>query len=92
MERNLCQQILACEKRYTDQIADAAAVLLVVPHLQIITVTGPTCSGKTTTAHLLTAALESAGRHVFPVSFDDFFRDRAELPLLPSGRHFGQRR
>lgn len=86
MEQTLRQQILACEKQYTDQIAQAAAALLAVPHLQIVTVTGPTCSGKTTTAHLLTAALEDAGRHVFPVSFDDFFKNRAELPILPSGR------
>ena len=86
MEQTLRQQILACEKQYTDQIAQAAAALLAVPHLQIVTVTGPTCSGKTTTAHLPTAALEDAGRHVFPVSFDDFFKNREELPILPSGR------
>lgn len=78
--------IAECEAGYTAQIADAVQALLAVPHLQIVTVTGPTCSGKTTTAHLLTAALEAAGRDVFPVSFDDFFRDRASLPVLPSGR------
>ncbi|MBE6657571.1 MAG: hypothetical protein E7604_03910 [Ruminococcaceae bacterium] len=78
--------ITACESKYTHQIADAVKSLLSVPHLQIVTVTGPTCSGKTTTAHLLTAALEAAGRCVFPVSFDDFFKNRACLPILPSGR------
>ena len=86
MEQTLRQIILACEKQYTDQIGDAAEALLAVHHLQIITVTGPTCSGKTTTAHLLTDALERAGRMVFAVSFDDFFKNRADLPILPSGR------
>ena len=86
MEQTLRQNILACEKQYTDQIGDAAEALLAVHHLQIITVTGPTCSGKTTTAHLLTDALERAGRKVFAVSFDDFFKNRADLPILPSGR------
>ena len=86
MEQTRRQWIEACEKQYTDQIAAAVTALLAVPHLQIVTVTGPTCSGKTTTAHLLTAALEDAGRHVFPVSFDDFFKNRAELPVLPTGR------
>ena len=86
MEQTLRQNILACEKQYTDQIGDAAEALLAVHHLQIITVTGPTCSGKTTTARLLTAALEDAGRSVFPVSFDDFFKNRADLPILSSGR------
>ncbi len=78
--------ICTCEMKYTDQIDAAVQSLLAIPHLQIVTVTGPTCSGKTTTAHLLTAALEKAGRHVFPVSFDDFFKNRACLPILPSGR------
>ncbi len=86
MTNDIRNTILACEKLYTDQICKAADVLLAVEHLQIITVTGPTCSGKTTTAHLLTAALEDAGRCVFPVSFDDFFKNRADLPILPSGR------
>ena len=86
MTNDIREMILTCEKRYTDQIDAAAETLLAVEHLQIITVTGPTCSGKTTTAHLLTAALERAGRQVFPVSFDDFFKNRANLPILPSGR------
>ena len=86
MTNDIRAMILACEKQYTDQIANAAEALLAVEHLQIITVTGPTCSGKTTTAHLLTDALERAGRKVFAVSFDDFFKNRADLPILPSGR------
>ena len=90
MEQNrpnsIADYIGSCEARYTAQIIDAVNTLLAVPHLQIITVTGPTCSGKTTTARLLTSALEAAGRCVFPVSFDDFFKNRACLPILPSGR------
>ena len=90
MEQNrpnsIADYIGSCEARYTAQIIDAVNTLLAIPHLQIITVTGPTCSGKTTTARLLTSALEAAGRCVFPVSFDDFFKNRACLPILPSGR------
>ena len=78
--------IARSEQRFTDQIRAAAATLLAQPNLQIITVTGPTCSGKTTTAQLLTEVLEAAGHRVFPVSFDDFFLDRSRLPLTPSGR------
>lgn len=80
------EYILQCEKHYTNQIECAVQTLLAVPHLQIVTVTGPTCSGKTTTAHLLTAAFEAAGHKVFSVSFDDFFKNRKDLPKTPTGR------
>jgi len=41
-----------------------------------LTVSGPTCSGKTTAAARLRKELEQNGRRIAPFSFDDFFRDR----------------
>ena len=42
----------------------------------LLTVSGPTCSGKTTTAARLWKELKQTGRTVVPFSFDDFFCDR----------------
>lgn len=44
------------------------------PDIRIITLSGPTCSGKTTTAGKLIAALGDMGMRVFSVSLDDFFK------------------
>ena len=48
-------------------------------NVRVVTVAGPTCSGKTTTAEMLDAALEKSGRRVHTISLDDFFLSRAEL-------------
>ena len=47
--------------------------------IRVLRLTGPTCSGKTTAAGKLTAALEAAGLSVYPISLDDFYIDRRVL-------------
>ena len=49
------------------------------PNLHLIGLTGPTCSGKTTTARLLTEVLCAAGHCVHVISIDDFYYDKAYL-------------
>lgn len=46
---------------------------------KIIALSGPTCSGKTTTAAKLTAELEKNGFEVHLISIDNFFRTRDTL-------------
>ncbi len=43
---------------------------------RIITLSGPTCSGKTTTANKLIRRISEAGFHAVVLSIDDFFLDR----------------
>ncbi len=62
-----------------DRAAAAIAADCVEHGVRIIRLSGPTCAGKTTTAKKLEAALEAAGRVVYPVSIDDFFYDREVL-------------
>ena len=47
--------------------------------VRLISLSGPTCAGKTTAAKKLTVALEAAGYAVHLVSIDDFFYDREYL-------------
>lgn len=47
--------------------------------IRVLRLTGPTCSGKTTAAGKLTAALEAVGLSVYPISLDDFYIDRHVL-------------
>ena len=47
--------------------------------LHYVTLSGPTCSGKTTASRKLISEFKERGRDVKTISLDDFFRDRAEL-------------
>ncbi len=78
--------VKAAEARYLDALDRATVEIAADMQIQIITVTGPTCSGKTTTSHILMEKLAAAGRPVYMVSFDDFYINRADLPLTPEGR------
>lgn len=47
--------------------------------LRCISLTGPTCAGKTTAALLLTRELSARGLGICTISIDDFYLDRCEL-------------
>lgn len=69
--------IADCEAEYLEDVASACAA---AQHGgRIITLCGPTCSGKTTTAHILDAAFSARGKALHTVSIDDFYFDRAVL-------------
>lgn len=55
---------------------DAAAEFLLSKELKFIALSGPTCSGKTTTARTLIKKLEESGKTVKVISIDDFFLER----------------
>ncbi len=64
--------------------AYAAQMKLILPQLvaakeRVFTLSGPTCSGKTTTAHQMLDAFAQAGKRVAVVSIDDFFHSRKNL-------------
>ena len=51
---------------------------------EVITLSGPTCSGKTTTARKLTAEITAAGKNAMVLSIDDFFYERTSEKLVGS--------
>ena len=70
--------IRECETGFESQLDAAIGEiknrLSAQPDIRIITLSGPTCSGKTTTAGKLISALGDMGMHIFSVSLDDFFK------------------
>ena len=50
--------------------------------VRLIGLSGPTCSGKTTAAHMLAERLSEYGKRVHIVSIDDFYYDREYLNEL----------
>ena len=67
--------IAASESRYDAEIMRAAEAAHSHPELRFVMLSGPTCSGKTTTASRLIDAFSKYGRRVVVVSIDDFYRD-----------------
>ena len=53
---------------------------------RVALIAGPSSSGKTTFAHRLIIALRALGLRPMKLSLDDYYRDRAELPLEEDGR------
>lgn len=69
----------SCEAGYEAALDEAVRRILAVPDCRVVTLSGPTCSGKTTTARKLISEFREAGRSVHVVSIDDFFLDREVL-------------
>lgn len=67
------------DRAFASRIDRAVEALTFGLDVRVVTVAGPTCSGKTTTAEMLDAALEKSGRRVHTISLDDFFLNRSEL-------------
>lgn len=67
--------ISRCESDF-ERCLDAAAVSVTSDEsVRLISLSGPTCSGKTTTARKLISELEQRNKHAIVVSIDDFYRN-----------------
>lgn len=64
-----------CEKRFEKMLTTTAERIINDRSTRLITLAGPTCSGKTTTASKLTDVIDSLGYRARVLSIDDFYRD-----------------
>lgn len=76
--------IAHCEFEYESRIYAAAGEIL---HLnkRIVMLSGPSASGKTTTAHKLANAIRNRGGKAQVISMDNFFKNLEDYPKLPDG-------
>lgn len=73
-----------CENSYRQRVSYAAQKIR-GSGAKIVMLTGPSASGKTTTAHCLARELERQGTHAHVVSLDNFFRGAEFYPRMPDG-------
>lgn len=73
------------EKNYLKEVYDVAKRIADNDSIKIVSLAGPSASGKTTTAHILCDRLELIGEKPTVVSLDDFYYPPEKLPLLPDG-------
>lgn len=67
-------------------IADIAQRIATKPRVRIVLVAGPSSSGKTTFASRLSVHLKVLGRRCQPISVDDYYADRTNIPLDEFGK------
>ena len=70
------QFVAACEKDFEGRLDEIAEKVAANKALHLVALSGPSCSGKTTTANKLISELEARGRRVHVVSIDDFYYDK----------------
>ena len=70
--------VLKCENEFEAQL-EKASEFIAENNSRIITLSGPTCSGKTTTASRFISALQNKGGKVGVISIDDFYKSRKQL-------------
>ena len=71
-----------CEADFSARIDEALESLFEGHEAKIIALSGPTCSGKTTTAGKLTRRISRAGKRAVVISIDDFFKDRNDRNVV----------
>lgn len=74
--------VLDCEANFEHQLDLAWKSVAEDDEISYITLSGPTCAGKTTTAKKLISELGSLGKNVHMVSFDDFFKAHSRLDTV----------
>ena len=73
-----------CEQDYHARIVGAAQTVL-HSGAHVVMLTGPSASGKTTTAHKLSDEIRRLGSESAVISLDNFFKNLADYPRLADG-------
>lgn len=78
-EEDKKEYVLKCEETFEKRLDDAMVQLVADKNNRIITLSGPTCAGKTTTAKKIVSEFSERGYNVHTISIDDFYYDRDVL-------------
>lgn len=78
-EREAADFVSLCEEKFEKRLRDVASEVCADRGVRLVALSGPSCSGKTTTANKLISELSAHGRNVHVVSIDDFYYDKEYL-------------
>ena len=85
MENTPEEFIAKCENRYYSSLKNVVERIVSFSGRCLVMLAGPSSSGKTTTARILTELLGEQGRNAIVVSLDDFYREQSETPKFEDG-------
>ncbi len=74
-----------CEFEYESRVY-AAAKEIISEGRRVVMLTGPSASGKTTTAHKLRDKIVNLGHTAQVISLDNFFKNKEDYPRLENGQ------
>ena len=83
-ETELAELVRAGDAAFEGTLRMLAEEILSLQDVRLLGLTGPTCSGKTTAAAMLTKELEANGRAVHIISVDDFYHSKETLQRIAS--------
>lgn len=81
----ILELILLNEALHNKKIAEISNEILNKHSTRIVTIAGPSSSGKTTFAKKLLLNLKTSGAEVFIISLDDYYIGRDKIPLDKNG-------
>ena len=76
------------EQQYSKRINEIADFVMSTGNgRKLVMMSGPSSSGKTTTANMLVSRVKESGANAVCLSLDDFFKGEGQAPLLPDGKY-----
>ena len=88
LEGHAREIVLVAEALHAQRIAEIASTIVARrERVRLVTIAGPSSSGKTTFARRLTIQLLANGLRPFPLSLDDYFLAREETPRDANGEY-----
>ena len=82
---NVNEFIAESESRFDAAVDRAVDGFLSNENYDIVMLAGPSSSGKTTTAGKIAEKIRSRGKNAYTVSLDDFYLNRADIPMGDDG-------
>jgi len=75
-----------CDNEFEIYFGSIIQNILSFNKVKILTISGPSSSGKTTVALKLASELSKYGTNAKIISMDNFYKNREEMPLKPDGK------
>lgn len=79
--------ILVQEALHEKRIGDIAEKIAASGKVKVVTIAGPSSSGKTTFSYRLSAQMKTLGLKPHPIAMDDYFVNRVDTPRGKDGKY-----